>query len=890
MKKLKERIMASFLVVIMFCSVIAIAPMEAKGATTYEVMNLEQFTSALQNANDGDVIVIGDSFQHVNISLNEQLEITKDITIHFKNGYIGYEHINGELEALVIIDSCNVTISGSASVGTSRNDIYAYKLVDTTGNASLTINGSGSMDDGILIVDQESNSYTSRVTIHGGSYNVPTERTSAFTFSNGTEDVVSSGNLVIYGGNFQEDIAAYIGENTIILDNDGTYEVRSTIMSDAFKSLLTDGKIIVSSPTPEDEENEGYAYLMGFLAGKVTNEEYYYPQYISDGVFDIGRHDGSTEELLEIHRVEVEYKAELDEESIAITQEMAEKIPYEVEGTREDDNGVIHEERVSPFVVTDMEVVNMWANGYDRNNLKSLMHTVNYSGELKEYLENSNVDFRVTMIGAGEDTDLYFESCGDAVLFINGMMGAIAPYMVNGKVNHIVYVPNGTANDKDALMAAAQKRINEYLGSDSKVVVSYGGAFNTLTNMWWPNDTLYQGYMLECLGIESAPEHYFVATSGNMQYKFLIMVDSSKMLSPTYKTVDAISNVSISSVSSEIPLDTSMRAKQLTSGEIYNKVITTLGVGENVTYDLKLFSSTMDYYVSELENGTFEVKIPLTDELKGKELVAYYIDENDEIEKYEVTSSDEEGYACFTTDHFSIYTVAEGEIKDNSGEGTATPQPPVEEEDPKEEAPEEVVPEVVVPETNVGGSRLEETPEAVVEKIPFTPEEKAQIEAGAEVKITLDVKDITETVPVEDKAKVEAEVKEVKDQKIGMYLDINMFKQVGNNDTVKLQELNGKVKIQFTVPDDLLVKDENKNREYKIVRVHKEETAVLDTKFDPATKLVLFETDQFSTYALVYKDVEKVPATGDDTSIMIWLLLLAVGGCAITYALKSKKQ
>ena len=512
----------------------------------------------------------------------------------------------------------------------------------------------------------------------------------------------------------------------------------------------------------------------------------------------------------------------------------------------------------------------MWASKYDRNNLVAHRHTVNYSGELKEYLGNSNVDFRVTMIGAGMDTDLYLEACGDAVILINDIMYASVPYMTIAQVEHIVYVPDGTATDRASLMAAAQQRINEYLGSDARVVVSYGGAFNTLTDPWYDDDEAYQAEMLYYLGLETAPEDYFVATSGDMQYKFLIIADSSKMMEPTYKTVDAASNVTISSTSAEIPLDTSMRANQLTSGTEYDKVIETLGVEENVTFDLKLYSQSTESYVSKLENGTFEVQIPITEELGDKDLIAYYVDEDGKVVEYEVTVKD--GNAVFATDHFSIYTIAEA----RSGNGGAEVQPSV--------------PEIVVPETNVGGSTFEDKAEDVVEKVPFTPEEKAEIEAGAEVTITLEVKDITETVKAEDKALVEKEVAEVKDQKIGMYLDVNMFKQVGDNTAVKVPELDGKVKIQLTVPDDLLVKDATKNRVYSIIRIHDDEATVIDAKFDAATKTLVFETDSFSTYALVYKDVAKTPATSDSTSIALWMMLLAVGGCAIALGTKVKKN
>lgn len=662
MKKIYKRVLACFLVALMMCNAFAFGPIQAKAATMHTVTTAEELVEAVSNASDGDVINIGSEVNYPLIQLTAPLEITKDLTFNIY-GSIDYYTDGSELpEALVVIKNCDVTISGGSQFCCGATDIYAYKLMDENGDASLTIDSYGMLDEGMLIVDDATNSYTSKVIINDGDYSIPVGKTTAFVFSNGsTNSVVPSANLIINGGSFQENIETYLGEDTTIIDNGEDawcrYEVRSTIMSEQFKSMLTDGKIIVPSAVPEDDIASD-AYLMGFLCLYETEEVSYYPGYVSDGVYDIGGWDNETGELVENHRVEVEFKADLDEKELAVAEDVVNKIPYESESWEWE--GEVYENRWSTFLITDMEAVNMWASGYDRNNLTCHRHTVNYSGELKEYLGNSNVDFRVTMIGAGCDTDLYLEACGDAVILINDIMYASVPHMIKAQVEHIVYVPDGTATDKDSLMAAAQKRINEYLGSDSKVVISYGGAYNTMSNTWWNSDDAdYQAEMMDYLGLETAPEHYFIATSGDMQYKFLIMPDSSKMITPTYKTVDASSNVSISSTSAEIPLDTSMRANQLTSGAEYDKVISILDVEENVTYDLKLYSQSTASYITELENGTFEVRIPLTDELKDKEaLVAYYVDENDKVVEYGVTPT-KDGYAVFETDHFSIYTIAE---------------------------------------------------------------------------------------------------------------------------------------------------------------------------------------------------------------------------------------
>lgn len=74
-------------------------------------------------------------------------------------------------------------------------------------------------------------------------------------------------------------------------------------------------------------------------------------------------------------------------------------------------------------------------------------------------------------------------------------------------------------------------------------------------------------------------------------------------------------------------------------------------------FDLKLYSDAQNKFIKKIDNGTFEVRIPIHNELKNKELGVYYVDENNNKQVYDVTIKD--GYAIFNTDHFSIYTLAE---------------------------------------------------------------------------------------------------------------------------------------------------------------------------------------------------------------------------------------
>lgn len=174
---------------------------------------------------------------------------------------------------------------------------------------------------------------------------------------------------------------------------------------------------------------------------------------------------------------------------------------------------------------------------------------------------------------------------------------------------------------------------------------------------------------------------------------------------------------------------------------------------------------------------------------------------------------------------------------------------------------------------NFQGAALAETPAELLANV-LTAAEQTLVASGAQVKVWIDAKDISATVPAEQQALVVNSLPEK--YEVAKYLDINLFKQVGNNASTKVTQLpNGNVAIRFVLPEDLR-KD---GRQYKVVRIHDGVATVLDATFDPATGLLSFETNQFSTYAIIYTDSAmntKSPKTnnGVDFGAMLAVLLL----------------
>lgn len=257
---------------------------------------------------------------------------------------------------------------------------------------------------------------------------------------------------------------------------------------------------------------------------------------------------------------------------------------------------------------------------------------------------------------------------------------------------HIIYVPTTTGDSKEELMAAAQKRIDEYIGKD-KMKLSYSGTaydiwlqqeYEETRDMWKeadPNMTFEQwkdygnvfiptyNNFEEAINIKGVTEadSVFSITVGGKKHFIIVKKDNSKMITPSYRTTDIETDVMISSSDSAIPLDTNIQAKQLTNGSEYNKIIKLLNVKESAMFDLKLYSSSLENYVTKTDEGIFEVKIPVPDNLKGKELVVYYTDDSGKTETFEVEVKD--GYAIFKTKHFSIYTLAEIVSEENNNGG-----------------------------------------------------------------------------------------------------------------------------------------------------------------------------------------------------------------------------
>ncbi len=141
-----------------------------------------------------------------------------------------------------------------------------------------------------------------------------------------------------------------------------------------------------------------------------------------------------------------------------------------------------------------------------------------------------------------------------------------------------------------------------------------------------------------------------------------------------------------------------------------------------------------------------------------------------------------------------------------------------------------------------------------IKKDVLTDEEKAQVEAGEKANVYLEVTKLEESaVPAEDIVKTNAKAAEIEGIKKGLYLDISMWKVIGDSEPEKVTgaELSKKVKISVELPENLIA-PKGKTRTYYVIRVHDGVAEILPTTLNGKT--ITFETDRFSTYSIWYTE------------------------------------
>lgn len=123
---------------------------------------------------------------------------------------------------------------------------------------------------------------------------------------------------------------------------------------------------------------------------------------------------------------------------------------------------------------------------------------------------------------------------------------------------------------------------------------------------------------------------------------------------------------------------------------------------------------------------------------------------------------------------------------------------------------------------------------------------------------------------------------------IGQYLNLDLTLKISGRADRQITDLSAPMYIAITIPQNLVNHDSSIERTYRIVRIHDGVATLIDGNYDAATNQFTFATDGFSTYALVYEDVNttltgRSPKTGDNSLWMVWTLILCAG-CGALFA------
>ena len=128
----------------------------------------------------------------------------------------------------------------------------------------------------------------------------------------------------------------------------------------------------------------------------------------------------------------------------------------------------------------------------------------------------------------------------------------------------------------------------------------------------------------------------------------------------------------------------------------------------------------------------------------------------------------------------------------------------------------------------------------------LTPQDKTEVSEGHSFEIVLEVTDIRDSVPAADVTAASSALKS--DEKIGIYVDLSLFKIKDNSERTPIYNTSGRIGITLIVPDSIYASD----RTYSIIRVHDGIAENLGGTYDKASRELTFYTDKFSTYAIAY--------------------------------------
>lgn len=423
-------------------------------------------------------------------------------------------------------------------------------------------------------------------------------------------------------------------DNTRFYFNDS---FNSTEMDAYFNSMVKNGKVKVRTIDPIK-----YSLFVESALSVALNMDYYNSKYRVYGTCD--EEDKCVININEIEKGRYkEYDAVFE---YAVANDLVK---------RKIDNfaktfAVNHDDATKElFVMEDLETINYrYASSNYDTFIDHFNASINYSTEFQKKLNNTNF---VAKLDARAGWDDKFTSGGYGLLnfLYNGIVYSYVE-LAGVKQNNVLYVPSDTDDTREDYIKAALDRINAYV-PNADIKIDYAGQISDIDE-----DEFSVISLEDIVDVSKTLGEYYKVTIGDNVYYYFIAKDSSKMRSPVMNTVDVITDIGIETSSSTVPLDSKINSVIIDSNSSeYKEFLKRVNISNGIVVDLSLFSESINNNISKIDDGIFKVYVPLTSELKKLDLSSYYIKDNGEIEKHDVTI--EGDYLVFTTDHFSTYVI-----------------------------------------------------------------------------------------------------------------------------------------------------------------------------------------------------------------------------------------
>ena len=303
---------------------------------------------------------------------------------------------------------------------------------------------------------------------------------------------------------------------------------------------------------------------------------------------------------------------------------------------------------------------------------------------------------------------------------------------------------------------------------------------------------------------------------------------------------------------------------------------------------------TLDQIVSKGDGTNWENTVTQFDQpVKMKLQVADY----DTAAGYEVvrehngnltkltTSVSEDGTLTFETNQFSTYFIVKtakkadnGNAKTEKSSNTSSTTASSAAESTDNAITAQSVSGEGVPAINIANAA-----DQLLNLAKLSEDENKAVKAGNKTQFVLSASGMTPT-----KEEIALIQSVLGNNAIGQYLNLNLTLKISGRADRQITDLSAPMYIAITIPQNLVNHDSSIERTYRIVRIHDGVATLIDGTYDAATNQFTFATDGFSTYALVYEDVNttltgRLPKTGDNSLWMVWTLILCAG-CSILFA------